>query len=148
MYVWDSVVLDGVEEYGIWESTHGMAQLTPAMQLVLYHVVAHNVMLCCVLVDRSFQGAAIAPTFCTIATRKQSCPLVFFTHRLCATGLEHVAPVNDDGLTVQVLVRSNEQHALTHVSVVTGPVRRNLALELLLGNLALLLVVALAGGHL
>lgn len=59
-----------------------------------------------------------------------------------------VTTVNSKVLTVEVLVRHGEQHRLRHVDVAARPVGGELAVVLLLGDVALLVLVGLAGRHL
>jgi hypothetical protein len=59
-----------------------------------------------------------------------------------------VTSINSKVLTVEVLVRDGKQHRIRHVAVVAWSLRRDLALELLLGDLRFLVLVRLLGGHL
>jgi len=66
----------------------------------------------------------------------------------CTAGLENVTSVNDNRLAIDVLVGSNKEHTIAHVTIVTRTSGRNLALEILLWQLALLILTTLALGHL
>lgn len=59
-----------------------------------------------------------------------------------------VTTINSKVLTIKVLVRHREQHGLRHVDVTAGPVGGELAVVLVLGYVALLVLVGLAGRHL
>ena len=67
---------------------------------------------------------------------------------LCGTSLENITTVDDNGLSVDVLVGGNKEHTVTHVAVVTRSGSRNLALKVLLWKLALLVRTRLTLGHL
>jgi len=69
-------------------------------------------------------------------------------NRLCSTSLENVTTVNDNGLTVEVLVGSDKEHTVAHISVVARSGSRNLTLKVLLWKLTLLVWSRLALGHL
>lgn len=59
-----------------------------------------------------------------------------------------VTTINSKVLTIQVLIRHGEQHRLRHIDIAAWPVGRELAVVLLFGNVALLILVGLTGSHL
>lgn len=64
-------------------------------------------------------------------------------------GSKRIATVNGNCLAVKILVRSAEQDTLSHVAVVAWAASRNLTLELVFGDVTLLIRSRLAmSGHL
>lgn len=61
---------------------------------------------------------------------------------------DSVTTVNSKVLTIQVLVRHGEQHRLRHIDIAARAISGELAVVLLLGDVALLVLVGLAGRHL
>lgn len=72
----------------------------------------------------------------------------FPTGCVSQTRSNSVATINSKVLTIEVLIRNGEQHRLRHIDVLSGPSGGKLALILLLGDVALLVLVGLSCGHL
>jgi hypothetical protein len=96
----------------------------------------------------------MCPELCHLLFRKLFLSWVFIIRRsnLCyhddlGTSLDKVASVDWDILAVEVLATCCEKHCRCHVSLLAGSLRRQISL-VFLGELALLVILALTSGHL
>ena len=69
-------------------------------------------------------------------------------HHLLLPRSQQIPAIHHDNLPIQILIRRREQHRARHVPIMPRPPRRDLALELLLLKMALLVRPALARRHL
>lgn len=64
------------------------------------------------------------------------------------TSRKRIASVDRKVLTIEILIGDGKQGTLGHIDIATGTTGRNLVGVLLLGDVALLVLVRLAGSHL
>jgi len=77
----------------------------------------------------------------------QHAPPTTLNHRLKPRG-QRVPTINSNRLPIEVRVRDTKQDRLRHIGVLAGPLSRDLALELVLRQLRLLIRPRLPGRHL
>ena len=88
------------------------------------------------------------PDFVITPCHQTPVALTYEPVRLLLPSSQQVPSIDDDNLPVQIRIRRRKQHRARHIPIIAGPPRRHLALKLLLLDLALLIVTALASRHL